>query len=189
MTLVFVDSKNRIYLIPIGEVNRKILEWLKEDLADVFGYRIDIIHSVDIPEESYSQERNQYYSSIILEKIKDLCKGLRGRNIKILGIIDVDLYVPSLNFVFGESDRDSGISVISITRLRQSYYGLPDNDNIFRLRVLKEAVHELGHTYGLGHCSNPKCVMYFSNSLLDTDRKDFRFCQKCQKILQSQRQP
>ena len=102
---------------------------------------------------------------------------------KILGIVDHDLFVPELNFVFGEAG--SKAAVISLTRLRQTFYRLPEDQNLFDRRTLTEAVHELGHTYGLGHCENPRCVMFFSNSLSDTDRKGPEFCPRCTKNLQS----
>jgi len=101
---------------------------------------------------------------------------------KILGIVDHDLFVPELNFVFGEASPKA--VVISLTRLRQTFYHLPENQNLFHQRVLTEAVHELGHTYGLGHCGNPRCVMFFSNSLMDTDRKGSGFCPSCKNKLQ-----
>ncbi|MBI5187681.1 MAG: archaemetzincin family Zn-dependent metalloprotease [Nitrospirae bacterium] len=96
---------------------------------------------------------------------------------KVLGIVDHDLYVPQLNFVFGEAGRK--MAVISLTRLRQEFYGLSEDRGLFHKRTLTEAVHELGHTYGLGHCRNPRCVMFFSNSLMDTDRKGPEFCLGC----------
>jgi archaemetzincin len=100
---------------------------------------------------------------------------------KILGIVDRDLYVPELNFVFGEASQR--VAVISLTRLRQEFYNLPQDQHLFHKRALTEAVHELGHTYGLGHCGNPRCVMFFSNSLIDTDRKGSEFCPKCKRNL------
>jgi archaemetzincin len=90
---------------------------------------------------------------------------------KILGVVDIDLYAPGLNFVFGEADMNSGVAIISLCRLRPEHYGLPPDESLFLERVIKEAIHELGHTYGLGHCHNSRCVVYFSNSLPDTDRK------------------
>jgi archaemetzincin len=82
---------------------------------------------------------------------------------KMLGIVAHDLYVPGLNFVFGEASQR--VAVISLTCLRQEFYRLPQDQSLFRKRALTETVHGLGHTYGLGHCENPRCVMFFSNSL------------------------
>jgi len=100
---------------------------------------------------------------------------------KILGIVDHDLFIPELNFVFGEASQKA--AVISLTRLRQTFYQLPEDRTLFHQRVLTEAIHELGHTYGLGHCKNSRCVMFFSNSLMDTDRKGSEFCPPCQSKL------
>jgi archaemetzincin len=53
----------------------------------------------------------------------------------------------------------------------------------FRGRALKEAMHELGHTFGLGHCADPGCVMWFSNTLAETDRKGAAYCARCEETL------
>ena len=98
---------------------------------------------------------------------------------RILGVVDVDIFAPGLNFVFGEADITGGKAIISLQRLRQEFYGLSQDQDLFQERVLKEAVHELGHTYGLMHCLNPACVMHFSNSLHDTDLKGWNFCPTC----------
>lgn len=57
---------------------------------------------------------------------------------------------------------------------------LPEDPARFRRRALTEAVHELGHTWGLTHCPNSHCVMHFSNTLADTDVKGSTFCPRCQ---------
>jgi archaemetzincin len=96
-------------------------------------------------------------------------------------VTEHDLYGPSLNFVFGEADLGNRVAIISLSRLSPGFYGFSEDVERFQERALKEAVHELGHTYGLGHCSNPLCVMHFSNSLLDTDIKKATFCPECEK--------
>jgi len=105
--------------------------------------------------------------------------GKAQREERVVGIADVDLYVPRLSFVFGEADVGSGTAIISLCRLRQEYYGLAPDEALFLERATKEIVHELGHTFGLGHCPNDRCVMHFSNSLADTDLKNAQFCNRC----------
>lgn len=87
-----------------------------------------------------------------------------------------------MNFVFGEAELNGKRAIISLYRLKPEFYGSKDDDLFFQ-RVLKEAVHELGHVLGLVHCKNPKCVMHFSNSILDTDFKEWRYCDDCMKKL------
>ncbi len=98
---------------------------------------------------------------------------------RVLGLTDVDCYVPGLNFIFGQAASGGRQAFVALPRLRQSFYRLPENLALFRQRALKEAVHELGHTWGLSHCPDPRCVMHFSNSLHDTDVKGPGFCSQC----------
>ncbi len=98
---------------------------------------------------------------------------------RLLRLLDQDCYAPGLNFVFGQAMAGGRDAVVALPRLRQEFYGLPEDEMLFQERAIKEAVHELGHTYGLGHCPNPRCVMHFSNSLADTDIKGATFCEKC----------
>ena len=108
---------------------------------------------------------------------------------KIFAICDFDAYSDELNFVFGEAHLGGRVAAIYLSRLREEVYvrksDKNNNKNLFEQRVIKEAVHELGHTFGLRHCQISKCVMRFSNSLLDTDFKDDKFCERCNKILAS----
>jgi len=168
-----------IALVAVGKIDKEVIETLKNELSRIFKKQVFIDREVAEPDFAYNKQRNQYSSTAILRAILKL----KEYNIyeKLLAIVDHDLYVPELNFVFGEATDRGGF--ISITRLRQEYYGLHRDDRLFQKRALIEAVHELGHTYGLAHCENPKCVMFFSNSLADTDSKGFNFCAKCARKL------
>lgn len=171
----------KILIVPFGEIRTDLLDTLNNTLREIFNTRVEVYQeSLKIPEQGFSEERGQYDVRYFLKTLKPLSK--KGE--KVLGIADIDLYVPGLNFVFGSASEIGGdVCVISITRLRQEFYGLKPNDSLFFNRVKKEAVHELGHLYGLIHCPDPKCVMHFSNSLLDTDKKSYHFCKECKKRL------
>jgi archaemetzincin len=164
-----------IVLVAIGTVDQIVMDWLKNDLNTVFNKSITLGKGMLEPLYAFNKKRNQYLSKAILNAVTEQKEYLPYE--KILGIVDHDLFVPELNFVFGEASNK--VAVISLTRLRQTFYHLNEDQNLFHQRVLTEAVHELAHTYGLGHCSNFRCVMFFSNSLMDTDRKGSEFCPKC----------
>jgi archaemetzincin len=171
--------KMSILLVPVGEVDRKVIEGLKDDLDRIFGRKVSIGKGMPQPEDAYNKKRNQHLSTVILKTLMEEREYMVYG--KILGVVDQDLYVPELNFVFGEAGQK--VAVISLTRLRQEFYHLPHDQSLFYKRALTEAVHELGHTYGLGHCQNARCVMFFSNSLTDTDRKCAAFCLECKRGL------
>lgn len=176
------DLKMGIALVAVGEVDQKVIKILKESLNKIFGKQIWVGKGMPEPHYAFNKKRNQYLSTMILHALIKEKEYIPFE--KILGIVDRDLYVPELNFVFGEASQR--VAVISLTRLRQEFYNLPQDQSLFHKRALTEAVHELGHTYGLGHCGNPLCVMFFSNSLIDTDRKGSEFCPKCKSNLNLQ---
>jgi archaemetzincin len=164
----------KITLRPLGNIADAIMEELKNRVGGVFHCPVEIKAGFSDLAQAYDPERKQYFSSKLLASL-----GKAGREERVVGISDVDIYVPRLNFVFGEADIGSGTAIISLCRLRQEYYGLAPDEALFLERATKEIVHELGHTFGLGHCPNNKCVMHFSNSLADTDLKEASFCPKC----------
>jgi archaemetzincin len=176
------DLKMLIALVTVGEVDQDIMKILKEDLNKIFGKQVWVGKGMPTPHDAFNKKRNQYLSTMILNALMNEKEYIAFE--KIFGIVDYDLYVPELNFVLGEASQRA--AVISLPRLRQEFYNLPRDQSFFRKRALTEAVHELGHTYGLGHCGNPLSVMFLSNSLVDTDRKGSKFCPKCKRYLNPQ---
>ena len=134
------------------------------------------------PTYLYGRRRKQWICSGILDWL--LQNNNPDDNTKLLAICDFDAYSDELNFVFGEAHFGGRVAAVYLPRLREEFYGRKsDTSKLFEQRVIKEAVHELGHVFGLTHCENSKCAMYFSNSLQDTDFKDHKFCERCNKTL------
>jgi archaemetzincin len=175
-------KQEKICVLAIGKLDSTLLEKLAADLERTFERKAEISRIPLDLEFAYNPERKQYHSSTILERLRRMGPEDCGRT---LGIVDVDLYVPDLNFVFGEANVVTKTAVIAKERLKPEYYGLAEDPTLLGERILKESVHELGHTYGLGHCSDRKCVMHFSNGLADTDFKSSSFCESCKGKLMS----
>ncbi len=169
--------KNEILIIEVGSIPTQINEWLSSDLQQVFGLACRYGAPLRHPSFAYDARRRQYLADAILSRI-DV-----GKSLCALAVADLDLYTPGLNFVFGLASSDDRRAIIALPRLRQSYYRLPEDTELFRQRVAKEAVHELGHVFGLRHCDDRRCVMFFSNSLADTDFKSRNFCSRCRSRL------
>lgn len=167
-----------ILLVSIGDVDAAVLESLQKPLAAVYREEVTVGKALLLPSESWSSRRRQNDAEVILDRIPGVAAGVR-----VLGVVDVDIFVRGLNFVFGLADEAGRRAIISLWRLRQEAYGLPRDDVLFRRRALTEAVHELGHTFGLGHCPSASCVMHFSNSLPETDAKGWKFCAACRRKL------
>ncbi|HDN79108.1 MAG TPA: hypothetical protein ENG33_01425 [Chloroflexi bacterium] len=173
-----------IVLVPIGEVDGKVLEFIGQALERTFGQPYSIAPATPLPAQAYNPYRHQYFSDLLLRLLEEVeAPGAE----RVLGVVDVDLYTEGLNFIFGQASLRGRDAIISLARLRQSFYGLPEDEDLFLERAVKEAVHELGHTYGLGHCPDPYCVMHFSNSLADTDVKQATFCPRCSQALRLSR--
>ncbi|MFB0509380.1 MAG: archaemetzincin family Zn-dependent metalloprotease [bacterium] len=171
------EQSDTIFLKPLGKVSdTTVFNFLEAELNKIFKIPVQIDSPIPVNPSAYNEKRDQYYSPIILKQLSK-----KERHEIILGVVEVDLYVEGLNFIFGQADIRNRKAIISLARLRQEYYGLKPNQNLFQKRTLTEAVHELGHVYGLSHCLNPQCVMFFSNSLRDTDVKGYEFRKTCQK--------
>jgi archaemetzincin len=172
-----------IYLLPLGSADHKLVRALRSPLKETFRAEVGI-HEINIDvEQFYDRERVQYNSTEILKHLQ----GVHARmfhtgfasSSKTLAIASEDLFVPIMTFVFGEAQLGGEVAVVSYHRLQNELYGLPRDPELLFQRLLKEAVHELGHSYGLVHCTTQECVMHTSTYVEDIDLKGSTFCQQC----------
>jgi archaemetzincin len=165
-----------IYIVPIATPTAHWLNPLEKAVAQCFGQPVKRMHcDIDL-EKTYDPGRRQYNSSQILLQ---LIQSAPADTLKILGVAAVDLFIPILTYVFGEAQLGGVGALVSMHRLNNRLYGLPDNDQLLRERLNKESIHELGHTYGLLHCSTPGCVLSPSTYVEDIDQKSDRVCHEC----------
>jgi archaemetzincin len=171
-----------IRMVPVGTLPPPLLGFLQEGLHRELGAAVKVTANLSLP-VSANEDRRQYPGKPF---IAALAAARSPEDGIILGVTNVDLFVPGLNFVFGLADPASRVAIISLARLYPEFYGQPRNPQLFKDRALKEAIHEIGHILGLTHCPNPACIMHFSNTLADTDHKGPEFCARCRELLQKQ---
>ncbi len=163
-----------IYIEPIGIIEKELLDFLSAKLENVYDCTCMVALPLRISESSHNLMRGQYNAEVL---VAEIAENISVDTERLLSVVDVDLFIPRLNFVFGLAIGNTAI--ISLVRLRSEYYGERKNEYLFKERALKEAIHELGHTFGLHHCPDIWCIMHFSNDVENTDIKGPGFCKVC----------
>ena len=176
------EVRGMILLIPIGNVEEPLIEAVREFVGSYYAsLGISVTVGDVLPEDmfssAYNPRRRQYLGRKFLLPLSELGRKRKAR--AVLGITSLDLYEEGLNFIFGLAHAGLGAAVISTFRLRPEFYGDAPDERLFVERTIKEAMHELGHVFGLGHCPDERCVMHFSNSIIDTDIKEPFYCPVC----------
>ncbi|MFI5252597.1 MAG: archaemetzincin family Zn-dependent metalloprotease [Bacteroidota bacterium] len=172
-----------IILLPIKPVHRGLVDPLVSLLALELGSTVTVEEQHGLnPAFAFDLKRNQHNSTALLASI--LQKYPENGN-KILGITGLDLFVPVLTYVFGEAQLSGRAAVVSTFRLDETLYGFPANRTLLEERLLKESVHELGHTYGLIHCRNYNCAMHASTAVEEIDIKGKSLCEECRKAVKN----
>ena len=168
----------------VGEILPDLLGGLGLQLARAFRAPCRVRPETLAAGFTFDPGRAQYHSTAILQALQPMANGNR-----ILGVTSLDLYVPVLTFVFGEAQLGGTCAVVSTHRLRDEVYGLPPNPALLRERLLKEAVHELGHTFGLRHCDDWRCVMASTHAVEYLDVKTAEFCPACREVVYAAHSP
>ena len=169
-----------IELVAVGVgVGPERLDALARDLGRIFRTSCRVLDGVVDAKFAHDAARGQYHSTAILQRLQSIS----ANGNPLLGVTAVDLFVPIFTFVFGEAQLEGKCALASIYRLSEEHYGLPADEGKLRERLTKEAVHELGHTFGLRHCEDWQCVMASSHSVELVDVKSAEFCGECGRVV------
>jgi archaemetzincin len=170
----------KVGILAVGQVAPKVLTGIQDGLVKTFPDTTAFIVKdvLPVPQAAFDKKRSQHNSNLILSEVRAYASKNPELH-RVLGVIDFDLFTSGLNYVFGEAYVPGSAALISLWRLKPEFYKDKPDLALYMFRVLKEAVHELGHTLGVQHCSRSMCVMHFSNSIFDTDRKQNLLCDEC----------
>jgi archaemetzincin len=162
-----------VTLVAFGGVHPKVVQAAGEALKETLDVPARAGPALDRPQYAFNKDRRQYHATSILRRLATL----RAKDAPVVGILDVDLFLPDAPYVIGDADRDAGAAVFSLARLSA---GEPD---LVRRRARVETVHAAGHLLGLSHCSDFRCAMFFSRDAADSDRKGPGPCGSCRNAL------
>lgn len=165
-----------IILVSCGLFEKKLTERVAADVSREFHYPVELRDcNLDIS-HFYNPGRRQYDANELLNMIS---KNAPKDAVKVIGMVRVDLYIPILTYIFGQAKLNGYTGVVSLYRLRNEHYGLKSDYELLIHRFSKVIIHELGHAFGLIHCSNTVCVMRSSTYVEDLDQKEKQFCYRC----------
>jgi archaemetzincin len=175
-------NQNTILISPIGEFSSELVEAVATEIERAFGFSTETATALEDLSFALDQNRQQYHSTLILEQ---LAARMPDHCIRILAITQVDLFIPILTHVYGEAQLGGAASIVSTYRLNESSSAMNISPR-FIGRVVKEAVHELGHTFSLRHCPEHTCIMHYCRNEEDVDRKSDELCRYCKVMVEDE---
>lgn len=170
-----------LFVAPIEFSNVTLLNAIVRELSAAFQTKVSLINLPINITDSFSREREQYFST---QLIADAIKQTTGINGKVLLLVEFDLFVPVFTYVFGEAQLKGKHSIVSVCRLHEEFYSGSSNEQLLFERSMKEILHELGHNFGLLHCRDWDCVMHTSQGIEEIDLKGNGYCKSCSEKLQ-----
>jgi archaemetzincin len=163
-----------LQLIAVGDITIQFLKELETPIQQVLGVTASPGKGLmATPTFAFNKDREQYHTTAIMRRLLPMKE---AGVLLVLGITDVDLFQPDSNFVYGEADRESHVSVMSIYRLR-------GEGESWKRRTFVEAVHQTGHLLGLSYCEDPRCAMYLATTITDAERRQLHLCNTCRSEL------
>ena len=170
----------KVGILQVGQVATEVLAAVAEGLTKTYPDTAASVikESLLLPQHAFDKKRCQYNSTIILNEVSAYAAKRKDFH-RVLGVVDADIFTSELNYVFGEAYTPGNAGLISLWRLKPEFYKDKPDNALYLLRAQKEAIHEVGHTLGVKHCHRSSCVMHFSNSIFDTDKKQNLLCDEC----------
>jgi len=175
-------SEHIILISPVGDFSSELTEAIAGEIQRVFGFSCTIDAVLQDISFALDQNRNQHHSTMIIEQ---LAARAPARAIRVIAIAQVDLFIPILTHVYGEAQLGGTACVVSTFRLNEGRSGMNISQKYIG-RVVKEAIHELGHTFNLRHCPEDSCIMHYCRNEEDVDRKSDELCRYCKVMLEDE---
>ena len=170
-----------VLVTAVGTAPVAVLDRMVAALTAAFALPCARGAPVEEPAGAHSPARGQWAATEYLRVLLALPAAAGGR---VLGVTERDLFVPVLSFVYGQAQLEGRVAVVSLARLRPEFHGLPPDDEALERRAAAEAVHEVGHTFGLVHCAARRCPMSLSIDVTDLDRKTAEPCPSCSALVE-----
>lgn len=169
---------------PMEALDEALLAAIVDSLRHGYGVEVGRSAAFGEPGFAWDGARKQYSAPLILRRLLD---ATAAGSDKLLAVTGQDLYIPMLSFVYGQAQLGGQVAVVSIARLRTEYYGLPPDEELLRVRARKEALHEVGHLFGLVHCPETSCAMALSTGIRQLDLKQPSLCAGCSALAAEER--
>jgi archaemetzincin len=154
---------------------------LCSELADAVRSRgIDVILDPAPVNALIGSKRNAIRKQIDAPSLLATFREMRGED-GLAVITGQDLAQEPFYYVMGLGDR--GVSIISLHRIDPVFLEEGRGDAadlaIYRERAERLVLHEVGHMFGLPHCTHARCVMNYFESADEYFRVDADFCAAC----------
>ncbi len=168
--------KMSVAVVPIGDVSEIAIKTIAAHIQGYLGLATDILPPLEHPSYALNHRRLQYNAAVI---IKTLALRKFCDHDKVIGILNVDLFLPIFEHVFGEAVQDGKYALTSLYRLGRNPDGSTSSRPLVLERAAKVALHETGHLFNATHCMDERCLMHFSGKVIDLDKAPLSFCRYC----------
>lgn len=173
------EAEHKVIISPAGVFEPGLMDSVSAEISRIFGYPVQTAALLDDLEFAYDPGRDQYHSTPILGK---LAESAPSHAVKVIAVTSRDLFIPILTHVYGEAQLGGKACIVSTFRLDEGISKAVRRDD-FIGRAVKEAIHELGHTFKLLHCKDKRCIMHYCREIRDVDRKSDDLCRYCKVLL------